>query len=66
MSKLPLLERHSSGRAGCLVATDQRETNQMITLLIALAGLILAVIGNAVIDPSGRRPTPPLFGRSLL
>jgi hypothetical protein len=64
MSKLPLLERHLSGRACCLVATDERD-QPMTTLLIALAGLILAVIGNAVIDPSGR-PTPPLFGRTLL
>jgi hypothetical protein len=32
----------------------------MTTLLIALAGLILAVIGNAMIAPSGR-PAPPLF-----
>jgi hypothetical protein len=37
----------------------------MTTLLVALGGLILAVIGNAMIDPSGRQ-SPPLFGRSLL
>jgi hypothetical protein len=37
----------------------------MITLLIAVAGLIVAVIGKTMIDPSGRS-TPPLFGRLLL